>query len=359
MRNYVAKGLKTEVCLDILGLSRHQYYYKSKPGKQGRAPDKTTIKHMEGEKVTVSNEEVVKDIRHNHEDRDLHYGYHKMTTFLQILGFIINHKKVYRLMKAHQLLHKKAARPKKNYARYRILAPQGPLECLEMDIKFVWIESLQRHAAILTILDVFTRATLNWCVAMSITQHTVKRVFNEVVINHLQPHDMLAQGIRIEIRNDNDKRFSATMVQDFFRENYLEQVFTHPYTPQENGHIESFHSILDKSLEQGSFYTLEQLEEYLILFYEKYNNTRLHGSIANLPPLIFQQQWELGNIDRIVKDHKRVKFKLTIPYHQLSGNGSLKGASCLPAGQNKVKKEDDAIAHLQPSVQRSPSVASC
>ncbi len=359
MRNYVAMGLRIERCLEITGLSRHRYYYKTKSGKRGRPPEKTTMKHMEGKEISVPNDEVVEDIRQNHKDPDLHYGYRKMTSYLQILGFIINHKKVYRLMKIHQLLHKKASRPKKNYARYRILAPQGPLECLEMDIKFVWIESLQRHAAILTILDVFTRATLNWGVAMSITQHTVKELFNEVIINHLQPNDMLKKGIRIEIRNDNDKRFSATMVQNFFKENYLEQVFTHPYTPQENGHIESFHSILDNALERSYFYTLDQLEEYLIIFYEKYNTTRLHGSIANLPPLIFQQQWELGNIERIVKDNKKVKFKLTIPYYQLSGNVSLKGASCLPVGQNTVKKEDGAIAHLQPSVQRSPSVASC
>jgi transposase InsO family protein len=30
------------------------------------------------------------------------------------------------------------------------------------------------------------------------------------------------------------------LIQEFFKENYLNQVFTHPYTPQENGHIESF-----------------------------------------------------------------------------------------------------------------------
>ncbi|MFV0248937.1 MAG: hypothetical protein ACK5H1_08250 [Tenacibaculum sp.] len=28
----------------------------------------------------------------------------------------------------------------------------------------------------------------------------------------------------------NDKRFSANMIQAFFKENHLHQVFTHPYT---------------------------------------------------------------------------------------------------------------------------------
>jgi hypothetical protein len=36
---------------------------------------------------------------------------------------------------------------------------------------------------------------------------------------------------------------SAPKDLEFFVENHLNQVFTHPYTTQENGHIESFHAI--------------------------------------------------------------------------------------------------------------------
>ena len=162
-----------------------------------------------------------------------------------------------------------------------------PLEMLEMDIKFVWIEQQRRHAFILTVLDVFTRTALAWHIGFSITQHTVKHIWESVIINHLQTNNMLEKGITIEVRNDNDPRFSAKMVQDFFKTNHLNQVFTYLYTPQENPHIESFHAILGKSLDQKHFATLEQAEIHLILFYMKYNQVRLHGSIANLPPIIF------------------------------------------------------------------------
>jgi hypothetical protein len=33
---------------------------------------------------------------------------------------------------------------------------------------------------------------------------------------------------------------------EFFVENHQSSVYLHPYTPQENGHIESFHAILAK-----------------------------------------------------------------------------------------------------------------
>ena len=46
---------------------------------------------------------------------------------------------------------------------------------------------------------------------------------------------------------------------------------------------------------------LDQLTTTLTIFYEKYNNTRLHGSIANLPPKLFWKMWERKMITREVK----------------------------------------------------------
>ena len=93
-------------------------------------------------------------------------------------------------------------------------------------------------------------------------------LWEDIVINHLQPNNTLEKGVNIEIRNDNDPRFSAKSVQAFFKENYLNQVFTHPYTPQENGHIESFHAILGRAIAGDNFYNIEQLKVRMTMFYE-------------------------------------------------------------------------------------------
>jgi len=363
---YIALGISTQRALSISGLTRHQYYYKPKLGNKrpGAKPSKTTNCIVNGSSEEHNNTKVVDHIIINQKDPDLHYGYQRMTTALKILGYLINHKKVYRLMEEHNLLQVKKKRTSKKHVQYRILIPSGPLEGLEMDIKFIWIESESRHGYILSIIDVFTRVVLAWHVGMSITQQTVKEIWTRVIENHLQENDMLNSGISIEIRNDNDPRFSAKSVQQFFADNYLNQVFTHPYTPQENGHIESFHAILGRSLDRRHFETLLQVEAHLHEFYYKYNNIRLHGSIANLAPFTFWNQWKKGNITRTVKEKKKVKFKLNIPYHRLSGNENLEGASCLNQTtldgmidlQNEVVSADKL---LQPSVQRSPSVASC
>ncbi len=219
----IAKALR------IVSISKHQYYYKSTGRKQGVKKTETTYK-TSGK--TVPNEKVVDKIKKVLENPDTQYGYIKMSYLLKTKGFIINKKKVYRLMKENNLLGKRYKKHKdKTYAKYRKVLPQKPLHVLEMDIKFVWIEQARRHAYILTVIDTFTRVALHYYVSFSITKKDVKNVWQHIIINHLQPNDCLNQEINIEVRNDNDKRFSAKMIQDFFKENYLNQVFTHPYTP--------------------------------------------------------------------------------------------------------------------------------
>ena len=124
----------------------------------------------------------------------------------------------------------------------------------------------------------------------------------------------MAWEVDIEVRSDNGPQFCAKKLQDFFKGNYLMQTFTHPYTPQENGHVESFHAILGRDLQGKFFDNLESLENSLKEFYNFYNLERIHGSTLQLPPITFWYQWESGNIHREVIDVKKrkVKFSLNI-----------------------------------------------
>lgn len=314
--------------------------------------------------IEVENQIVIDQMKNIQSNPDTDYGYRKMYFALMILGYFINHKKVYRLMKEHNMLKEFHKRSDKNYVIYRVVAPQSPLEVLEMDIKYVWIARDRRHAFILTVIDTFNRQVLHWQLGFTMKSRQVQNAWETIITEHLQPADMLNQQIHIEVRNDNGPQFASRQVQNFFKENYLGQVFTHPYTPQENGHIESFHSILSKSLSNQVFWSLQQLNERLTLFYETYNNTRLHASIANLPPRTFTELWNKGLIERKVLKKNKVKFMLKIPYQQLSGNGNLREVPCLNPSvfDTQMDLYNEAIGPetlQQPSVQRSPSVVPC
>lgn len=353
-----------DIGLKITGVSKHQYYYQPKGKRPGKRPTKTTFRQIGDEIAELDNTKVLDEIITIQQDPETMYGYRKMYFALMMLGYYINHKKVYRIMREHNLLREAKKRNERTYAKYPIVTPKQPLELLEMDIKYVWTEQTRRHAYILTIIDTFTRHVLHWQVGFTMKSQQVQQAWEEVIIQYLQYADMLKKEIHIEVRNDNGPQFASKKIQTFFKENYLNQVFTHPYTPQENGHIESFHSILSASIDKEVFWDLMELENRLQMFYKKYNDVRIHSSIANLSPKMFWILWEQGKITRIELKNKKQKFKLNIPYQQLSDNENLREVPCLNSialdAQLDLQKEAIGPEKLhQPSVQRSPSVVPC
>lgn len=323
--------MKTERVLELCQISKYEYYKKlGKQKKPGRKPTTTTPLVNERGVIQEASESVVIDkIINTLLLPETAYGYRAMTYSLQHEGFIINHKKVYRLMDKYQLLgdrHQKAAR---SYVKYRRVSPKRPLEVLEMDIKFQWVAEHQRYAFILTVIDCFTRKVHFWSVGYSIKQAQVKAAWEYIIVNDLQPAGLLENQLTLELRNDNDTRFAAKSVQKYFEDNHINQVFTHPYTPQENGHIESFHSILGRSLDKKEFATLSDLEKHLNYFYEVYNNVRLHGSIQHLNPNAFLRLWEQKQV--IVRPHKKQKHRyeiqLKVPHYMIKQNGEIRQLS--------------------------------
>jgi putative transposase len=112
-------------------------------------------------------------------------------------------------------------------------------------------------------------------------------------------------------------------------ETLLREVFTHPYKPQENGHIESFHAILVRSWEMKEYRTINDFETHLEHFYQIYNNVRIHGSIQHLSPNAFSKLWKNNMIN--IKPHKKLKHKfqifLKVPHYRLKPNGDLRELS--------------------------------
>ena len=336
--------------LDLVGISKNQYYYKPRAGKTGPKPTSQVEQiQSDGSKVLKSNDQMIDQIIRIKQIPDLDYGYRAMTKQLNLLGYIVNHKKVYRLMNKYHLLADKHKKADRTFVKYRSVNPDHPLQYLEMDIKFQWVEQHQRYAFILTVIDCFTRFVLGWTVAYSIKQEQVKSLWDKIIADYLQTNDMLKREIHVELRNDNDSRFVAKRVQKYFKENHIDQVFTHPYTPQENGHIESFHAILSRSLSKCHFKTITDLEQHLKGFYHSYNKIRLHGSLDHLSPSLFWKLWNENLIEIISLRNNKRKFKLKLPHYHLSGNNYWREASCLHP-QGHLKEVYGAISLQQPSV---------
>jgi transposase InsO family protein len=322
VRNYNSEGLSVERCLELVGLTPNQYYHKSSGKPVGRRPS-TTTDHKSpytSELTQVDNVDVLSRIVEIKLDPD-HANYYRLITItLCLQGYIINHKKVYRLMYEHLLLEDRKSVKGKNYVKYRRVAPQGALQLLEMDIKYVYIHEKGRYAFVLTVIDTYTRYVLHWAAGYSMRTMQVQEVWEYILAHYIQPIRGKSAEVEIEVRSDNGKQFSSKQIMNFFEENELTKVFTHPYTPEENGHIESFHSKLGKALKHDRFADLQALEKRLTHFYTMYNNKRSHGSLKGLPPAIFWALEDLGYVSVTTNHEKRTnKIELNVAYQDILG----------------------------------------
>ena len=201
---YIAQGMKRDVGIRISGISKHQCYYKPKAGTRGRRPTSYTDKIDEKDAIKpVPNSEVIEEIKRIQQDPDLDGGYHKMRYKLAHVCYLINHKKVYRLMTEAALLKDKYKAKDKEYVRYRVITPKQSLQVLEMDIKMIWVVQDRRNIFVLTIIDTFTRVVLHCRMGYRMTSAQFKAAWEHVIIEHLQTADMLSQEAHIELRNDN------------------------------------------------------------------------------------------------------------------------------------------------------------
>ena len=315
----MGQGLKRDDCLRITGLTKHQFYYIEKGTKPGRMPSKTTQWRDPSTLINYEfeNRDVVQKIVEIKLNPDHTNWYRMITVTLQILGYYINHKKVYRLMQEYVLLELARKRTGRDFVKYRRVAPEGPLRIIEMDIKYVWVYEVRKYAYILTVIDTFTRYVLHWAVGDTMKSEQVKGVWEYVIAHYLQAAGLLEKELEIEVRNDNGKQFNSNLVIDFFKENKLHQVFTHPYTPEENGHVESFHAILGKALKTDKFTSLPMLERRLERFYTCYNNDRSHSGTIGIAPAKFWTLYEFNKIEVVSLEKRKVKFKLKVAYQDI------------------------------------------
>jgi transposase InsO family protein len=203
----MAQGLNRDKVLAICGMSKNQFYHEPRGGSRGRKRSEVTTRLVYDKALVYDNKSLIAYIRSKYDDPHVDYGYHKMTSELQLDGFAINHKKVYRLMKSGQLLRVKQERDTKQWVKYRVFVPEGPFRVFEMDIKQVWLKNEHKYMYILTILDVFTRIVLLQVDGYSMTQIQVQHAWQQVIEQYLEPMGIHARDMHIEIRSDNGPQF--------------------------------------------------------------------------------------------------------------------------------------------------------
>ena len=273
---FIEKGhMKKEVCR-ITEMHRSTVYYLTKDNKPGRKPSTLTLLNNE----MVTEERVLTSVKCLLDHEFLSYGYFKISKQLKIDGYVINKKKVYRIMKTHNLLKPQRIRTtgKRNFIRFRKPVTERPLTYFEMDIKYIYIPQERKNAYLLSIIDVYSRKIIG---------HIFKRSIRKMdVINLWQSRkDSLNDFKKITIRNDNGSQFIANDVRGFFNYHGINHEFTNIATPEDDGHIEAFHSIMEREfLQRNDYPSFDEMKSAIARFMKCYNEVRLHGSLNYRTP---------------------------------------------------------------------------
>ena len=193
------------------------FHYKPLAGKPGAKPSLYT-KMLDG-KVVV-NEEVIGSIKKLLSEEFVCYGYKKVSASLKQLKYLINDKKVYRLMDENNLLLGKVIRTtgKRQFVKHRKITATCPMDYLCLDIKYLWVHGEQRWYYLLSVIDVFSRKIIAWILQRSIKQIDVINIFRR--INQQHP----IKGVNI--RNDNGSQFLANSVKRYLSSEEAKLIMT-------------------------------------------------------------------------------------------------------------------------------------
>lgn len=319
---YVGKGLNISDAVAIAGIKKSTYYYRPNGRPKGKRPSTHTLKHGVG---MVTNDAVVEEILNLISPEYHDYGYKVSSELLKREGYLINHKKVKRLMKDNHLLHPQTIKPEalnKVFIRYTVPPLDGPFKTIEADIKYVHIHEQNRNAFLITFLCTFCRYAIVWDLDYTMPAEKIKNLVTRLK-NHPVVKDYIDQDTVIMIRTDNGPQFIAKILASTLDAIGLKHEFINPGTPQQNAHIESFHSTVTRLVcSKNVFRDLAHARQIFNEFYFAYDNTRVMQALLYYPPKKFLELWKSGIVG-IKKDKKNKEiFFFREKPHPFEGIGS-------------------------------------
>lgn len=287
----VNQGLSVTKALAIAGVSKSSYYYRSNGRPKGKKPSTHTF-HESGKRI--SNQQLVESIKELLAQEFIDYGYKRTAYALKRLGWIVNVKKIYRLMKKHGLLYpaRKRSASGKIYVEHTKPAPLYPFHIMEVDLKYIWLHWQRRHAYLITFLCVKTRFVIGWALDIQMKSSQVAALLEQVLLDPLVLELAGNSEHQLRIRTDNGPQFIAHKLAEACSRMQLTHEFIQPGTPQQNGHIEGFHSSVERIIcQQYELRYLEDAMEVFTRFYHTYNYERIMAGIGYKTPYEVLTEW--------------------------------------------------------------------
>ena len=270
-------GFRLDLLLEAARLPRSTYYYQL---KQLDKLDKD--KDLKAEIQSIFTEH-----RGN-------YGYRRMTLELRNRGYMVNHKRVQRLMKVLDLSAR--IRRKRKYSSYqgeigkkaenliqRQFEATKPMEKCYTDVTEFAIPASNQKLYLSPVLDGFNSEIIAYNLSTSPNLEQV-----EAMLNQAFSEDHYTNTI---LHSDQGWQYQHQYYHHFLEGKGIQPSMSRKGNSPDNGMMESFFGILKSEMFYGyekTFHSLEQLEQAIVDYIDYYNNKRIKIKLKGLSPVQYR-----------------------------------------------------------------------
>jgi putative transposase len=212
-------------------------------------------------------------------DERRRFGYRRLHILLRREGYVVNHKRLFRLYKEERLVvRRRGGRKRAMGTRAPIILPLQPNQRWSLD--FVSDQLLDgRRFRILTVVDDCTRECLALVADTSLSGVRVARELDQLIA---------VRGRPATIVSDNGTELTSNAILTWADENRIGWHYIAPGKPMQNGLCESFNGRLrDELLNETLFRSLPHARMALEAWRRDYNIDRPHSRLGWLTPAAY------------------------------------------------------------------------
>ena len=273
----VSGGFRLDLLLETARLARSTYYYQ--------------LKQLDG---LDKDKEFKTEIQAIFTEHKGNYGYRRVTLELRNRDFVVNHKKVQRLMKILGLTAR--IRRKRKYSSYqgeigkkaenliqRQFEASRPMEKCYTDVTEFAIPASSQKLYLSPVLDGFNSEIIAYHLSTSPNLEQVKSMLEQAFTEkHYE---------NIILHSDQGWQYQHDSYHRLLESKGIQPSMSRKGNSPDNGMMESFFGILKSEMFYGyekSFQSLNQLKQAIVDYIDYYNNKRIKTKLKGLSPVQYR-----------------------------------------------------------------------
>ncbi|WP_173292420.1 IS3 family transposase [Streptococcus equi] len=277
IREMVQEGFRLNLLLEIAKMARSTYYYQV---KQLDKSDK--------------DEAINSEIKAIYEEHKGNYGYRRIHLELKNRGFIVNHKKVQRLMKEMRLAAR--IRRKRRYSSYkgetgkkadnliqRQFEAAKPYEKCYTDVTEFALPNNDEKLYLAPVLDGYNSEIIDFTLSRSPDLKQVQTMLEKAFPDQSYHGTIL--------HSDQGWQYQHQSYHHFLESKGIRPSMSRKGNSPDNGMMESFFGILKSEMFYGfekSYHSLDELEQAITEYIFYYNNKRIKTKLKGLSPVQYR-----------------------------------------------------------------------